>query len=97
MVLIIMNCDICGNHDDMEKCKECDTCEREHIQKFGLNWGQKARFVKKEPCIHIARFQLPNNQWVEYKCTKNLGHTGSCNFGVNTKTVERMARDVSGK
>ncbi len=90
-----MSCKLCGNHSNQDVCRRCVKCEHQHIMKWGLNWRDKKE-VSNEPCPHIARFQLPNKNWLTYKCTKKKNHDESCDFGVNTEEVERIARDVAG-
>jgi len=93
-----MTCKICGNHEKETDCMKCNFCQKEHFMKYGKNWliGKENGDLGK-PCPHICRFQLPNKEWITYKCQKHLKHSGSCNFGVNVKTVERIARDTSGR
>ncbi len=88
-----MICDICGDHEDLEKCKKCRTCEREHFMKWGRDWKVEE---SKEKCIHFCRFQLPNKQWIRYDCIKNKNHAFACDFNVDVKALERLARDSVG-
>ena len=76
----------------VELCEKCNTCQRQHVQVWGIPWVQN-KHNSAVPCIHICRFQLPNKQWIEYKCHKNLKHVGQCDFQVNKPQLERMARD----
>ncbi len=54
------------------------------------------KIQSNEPCPQIARFKLPNREWLTYKCVLKEGHEFACDFGVNVKTVERIARDSIG-
>ena len=88
-----MTCTICGDHEDLEKCKKCKNCEREHFMKWGKNMEAPK---SEEKCPHFCRFQLPNKQWVNYPCIKINNHNLACDFNVNKKVLERMARDSVG-
>lgn len=90
-----MPCKLCGNHSNPDVCKRCRDCDYAHQMKFGINWDkEKDKIQSNESCPQIARFQLPNRHWLTYNCTKKEGHEGACDFGVNTKSVERIARDT---
>ena len=91
-----MPCGLCGSHANIDVCKRCRNCDYAHQMKFGVDW-KETKITSNEPCPQIARFELPNKNWLTYKCTKKLGHEGACDFGVDPKQVERIARDtVSG-
>ncbi len=87
-----MTCDICGDHEDLEKCKKCNKCEREHFMK----WGKDMHAESKEKCPQFCRFQLPTEQWIVYHCIKNKDHAFACDFNVDKKALEKMARDSVG-
>ena len=90
-----MPCKLCGNHSNIDVCRRCKDCDHQHQMKFGLKWREE-KPKSNEPCPQIARFKLPNHQWLTYKCILKEDHEGVCDFNVNTKTVERIARDSIG-
>lgn len=90
-----MPCTLCGSHANIDVCRRCINCDHAHQMKFGLNW-RKVKVQSNEPCPQIARFQLPNKQWMTHKCVLKEGHDDACDFNVNVKQVERMARDSIG-
>lgn len=61
--------------------------------KWGLNWKTKE---SDEPCPQVCKFQLPNKQWITYKCHKKEGHELVCDFQVDKQMLERLARDSVG-
>ena len=86
-------CEHCGNHEFIEKCKACKVCDKStHIMVFGIDWGKQT----KEPCPQHCTFTMPNNNIMNYNCTLLIGHNAPCNFGVDTKALSRMARDMRG-
>ena len=92
-----MSCKLCGAHANIKVCLRCHDCDHAHQMKFGLNWrDREEKKNTNEPCPQICKFRLPNNQWITYKCTKKNYHDGECDFNINVKTVNRLARDASG-
>lgn len=87
-----MPCGLCGNHSNIEVCKRCKNCDYAHQMKFGIDF-KNSKPVSNEPCPQICRFQLPNKQWITYKCRLKLHHDGQCDFGVNVESLNRLARD----
>ena len=90
-----MPCKLCGNHVNINVCRRCKDCDYQHQMKFGVDW-KVDKVQSNEPCPQICRFELPNKQWLTYKCVLKIGHEGECNFNVNPKSVERIARDSIG-
>lgn len=82
----------CDNHEFIEKCKICHTCDQQHMMVFGIDWGKQTN----KQCPHHCMFVMPNGNEMKYNCTLLIGHMGQCNFGVNTNTLSRMARDMKG-
>lgn len=89
-----MDCLVCGNHEMIEDCRKCKTCDNSiHMMKWGLNWKTKESNVN---CPQICKFELPNKQWITYHCHKKEGHDGGCDFQVDQNQLNRLARDSIG-